>query len=124
MAALVLVASSSFYVGVHVCRGKVNAIALLDEADGCGHQSLPPCHRKAMDNCCNNERIEHTASVAQPQLGIVQIIPSLLLVAVAAIPDFTQKIIAVHTNAPAITPDHPPNLSGRWLLSLIHILRI
>lgn len=61
LALLVLLASSSFYVGVHVCGGTVKAVALLQEADGCGHQSLPPCHRKLMDGCCENDVVSHDA---------------------------------------------------------------
>jgi hypothetical protein len=59
LALLVLAASSSFYVGVHSCGGTVNAVAFMQEADGCGHQSLPPCHRQLMKGCCENESIVH-----------------------------------------------------------------
>jgi hypothetical protein len=59
LATLVLMASSSFYVGVHTCGGTVKAVAFLEEADDCGHQSLPPCHRQLMKGCCENENIMH-----------------------------------------------------------------
>lgn len=61
LALLVLVASSNFFVGVHACQGKVKAIAFLQDADGCDHSTLPPCHRAMMKNCCDDQHIEHAA---------------------------------------------------------------
>lgn len=73
LALLVLLASSSFFVDVHTCGGMVKAVALLDEADGCGHQSLPPCHRAAMKGCCENESIMHEADDFKSQSNEVTI---------------------------------------------------
>jgi hypothetical protein len=61
LAALVLLASSSFYVATHSCGGRINKIAFLEIADGCGHAKMPPCHQKIMKGCCENEVIAHDA---------------------------------------------------------------
>ena len=61
LASLVLLASSSFYVTSHACGGKINKIAFLEKADGCGHSLMPPCHREMMKGCCEDETITHDA---------------------------------------------------------------
>jgi len=78
LALLVMLASSSFFVDVHTCGGTVKAVALLEEADGCGHQSLPPCHRAAMKGCCENESIMHEADDFKSQSNeiAIQLTPS------------------------------------------------
>jgi len=93
-AVLVLMASSSFYVGVHMCGGSVNAVAFMQEADGCGHQSMPPCHRALMKGCCEDESITHegqgfkdsyttitiavspSIDIEQPPVLLAEVIPS------------------------------------------------
>jgi len=82
LALLVMVASSNFFIGMHVCGGEVNAIALLDDADGCGHANLPPCHQKMMKGCCTDQQIEHAAqelkqdvnSISFPVLAAVSVV--------------------------------------------------
>ncbi len=59
LATLVLLASSSFYVATHSCSGRVNKVAFLEVADGCGHAKMPPCHQKLMKGCCEDEKIAH-----------------------------------------------------------------
>jgi hypothetical protein len=111
LAVLVLMASSSFYVGVHICGGTVKAIAFLQEADGCGHQELPPCHRKAMDGCCENDQVIHegldfktTDAFAHAPLTAATIL-------------HTSLVLAEIVPTTSITPipfrsDHPPALTG------------
>ena len=76
LALLVLMASSSFYVDVHVCGGSVKAVAFLEEADGCGHQQLPPCHRALVKGCCENETISHEGEGFKSSLVKISIAPS------------------------------------------------
>ncbi len=123
-AMLILAASSSFYVGVHVCQGEVKAVALLDEADGCGHKTLPPCHRKMTDNCCDNEQIEHEGSVVQYVQASISISPVFYLISDIILPDFSQAVANASSITPQTATGHPPALYGRNILSLIHILRI
>ncbi len=61
LASLVLFASSSFYVTSHACGGRINKVAFLEKADGCGHASMPPCHRAMMKGCCEDDTITHDA---------------------------------------------------------------
>jgi hypothetical protein len=58
--ALVFISSSSFSFGMHHCGGEVRDVAFLSVADGCGHQQLPPCHRKLMAGCCSDELLSYT----------------------------------------------------------------
>lgn len=77
---LVLFASSQFMVGMHICQGYVQEIALFKEAQACEHKAqLPPCHKQeSPDNsgdCCDDENIIHessgfTASVHQITLEL------------------------------------------------------
>ena len=62
LALLVLVSSTSFMVGVHLCMGEVQNIALFGKADSCEkEQSLPPCHRHTKVPCCDDETVIHEA---------------------------------------------------------------
>jgi hypothetical protein len=56
---LVFISSSSYSFGLHHCGGEVRDVAFLSEADGCGHQQLPPCHRKLMSGCCSDETLSY-----------------------------------------------------------------
>jgi len=59
-ALLVLFSSSSFMVGMHVCGGHIQNVALFTKAEGCDmEKKLPPCH-KQMEPCCQDETIIHT----------------------------------------------------------------
>lgn len=124
LAALTLLASSTFYVGLHICQGKVKAVALLHEADGCGHQSLPPCHRKMMENCCDDEQITHEASVVQFHGSSLLLQPAFYLISFVALFDFSETLPDLFSNLAFSVPEHPPSCCGRFILSLIHILRI
>jgi len=77
-ALLVFVSSSNFSVGLHLCAGKVNGIAFLEHADGCGHQKLPPCHQKMMKGCCEDEMIVHTGQGFHHENMQVHVAPAFL----------------------------------------------
>ena len=60
LAMLVLVSSTSFMVGIHLCGGRVQNVAFLSKADGCLMEKLmPPCHKKEPKSCCKDETIIH-----------------------------------------------------------------
>jgi hypothetical protein len=47
-------------VGMHVCSGKIENIALFSKAEGCEKErNLPPCHRHEKAPCCDDEAIVH-----------------------------------------------------------------
>lgn len=116
LAALVLMASSSFYVGVHYCGGTVKEVAFLNKADGCGHQQLPPCHRKAMEGCCDDEQLIHesqdingaTVKILLPVLSSTDVIHNTLVVA--------EIIPTAYVFPTSYFTDHPPALSGHDII--------
>ncbi len=60
LAFLVLLSSSSFMVGVHLCAGDVQDIAVFSEPEKCAmEKSLPPCHKHLTAPCCDDETIVH-----------------------------------------------------------------
>ncbi len=60
LAALVLISSTNFIVGMHFCRGKIKNLALFSKADGCDNEKqLPPCHRHETPSCCQDEIVIH-----------------------------------------------------------------
>ncbi len=62
LAMLVLTSSTSFMVGMHLCRGEVQSIALFSKADACQEeQKLPPCHAHQTAPCCEDEAVIHNA---------------------------------------------------------------
>jgi hypothetical protein len=74
LAFMALVSSTSFVIGMHLCQGEVQNIALFTKANACEKEkSLPPCHRHAKNPCCEDETVIHEgndfkASVEQIQL--------------------------------------------------------
>lgn len=62
-ALLVLVGSTSFSVGIHLCGDELKAISLLSKSEGCQHLAqVPPCHQASMGDCCTDELVTHEAS--------------------------------------------------------------
>lgn len=60
LALLVLVSSTSFMVGFHICMGQVQNIALFTKADSCEKEkNLPACHRHTNAPCCADETFVH-----------------------------------------------------------------
>jgi len=57
---LVLFSSSSFMVGVHLCRGHVQDVALFGEATPCVmEKQVSTCHMHESKPCCEDEAIVH-----------------------------------------------------------------
>jgi hypothetical protein len=60
LAFLVLISSSSFTVGIHLCAGKIQGMAFFSQAEKCAmEQKLPPCHKPMADPCCDDATIVH-----------------------------------------------------------------
>ncbi len=90
LALLVLVSSTSFIVGMHLCMGEVQNVALFSKADVCEQeQQMPPCHRHMKAPCCDDETVVHKAddfkaSVAQFDIAtpfVTDLAQSLVLIA-------------------------------------------
>ena len=72
LALLVLVSSTSFMVGFHICMGEVQNVALFTKADGCEKEkSLPPCHRHQQAPCCDDETLIHKGDDFKAAVGHV-----------------------------------------------------
>lgn len=95
LAILVLASSTNFMVGMHICMGEVQNIALFGKADSCQKEKdLPPCHRHMKPACCEDQVVVHEASdfkgsvehihlvaptaydVEQPMILISEVIPA------------------------------------------------
>lgn len=60
LAALVLISSTSFLVGMHMCMGEVQNIALFGKAESCQKEkTLPVCHKHIKPACCEDEMVFH-----------------------------------------------------------------
>jgi hypothetical protein len=92
---LVLFSSSSFMVGIHLCGGQPQNVALFTKADACEMEKrMPPCHKPQAKPCCEDETILHqgenfnisitevsiapypTLDIALPEVMISEVIPS------------------------------------------------
>jgi hypothetical protein len=98
---MVLLASSSFSVGLHLCGGRVNAVAFLEQADGCGHKKMPPCHRQMMKDCCDDETVIHEGQGFKGDLAALEL----------AAPSLTDVIHNTTLVIAEIIPDGPDFLS-------------
>lgn len=60
LATLVLVSSTSFMVGFHICMGEVQNVSVFTKADVCEmERNLPPCHSQMQGTCCDDETFFH-----------------------------------------------------------------
>ncbi len=60
LAIIVLVSSTSFTVGMHICMGEVQNVALFGKADSCQKEkALPACHKHMKPACCEDELVYH-----------------------------------------------------------------
>lgn len=69
LAMLVLIASASFTVNLHVCGGQVQSVALFEKAAPCPMEvQTPPCHQSlAKSNCCADEKLAYDGQDFQVQ---------------------------------------------------------
>jgi hypothetical protein len=86
---MVLVSSTSFVVGLHICMGEVQNVALFTKADGCEmEKSLPPCHRHVKTPCCADETVVHQGDDFKASMAQIQI-------AIAASVDIEQAVVLI-----------------------------
>jgi hypothetical protein len=76
-AILVLLSSSSFMVGLHICGDRIQDIALFKRANVCEmEKEIPPCHRQEPKSCCDDEVIVHEAEsfkVSSTEISVASI---------------------------------------------------
>lgn len=76
LALLVLVSSTSFMVGVHLCMGDVQNVALFTKAPSCPNErQVPPCHRHTPDPCCEDEVLTHEAEELKLSSASITVYP-------------------------------------------------
>jgi hypothetical protein len=116
LAVLVLLASSSFYVAMHSCSGRVNKIAFLEVADGCGHAKMPPCHQKMMKGCCEDEVIAHEGQDLKYESKLT-IHPSFVALAIVHTPALIAEIVPAGQSAlPFFDYDIPLRSADRTVM--------
>lgn len=71
---LVLMSSTSFMVGMHICGGEIQNIALFDKAEGCEKEKkLPPCHTHETPACCQDQTVVHKGDDVQSSVAKIQV---------------------------------------------------
>jgi hypothetical protein len=104
LAALVLMASSSFMVGLHFCGDKVG-MAIFSKAD-CGMQTnLTPCHQQSKP-CCDDEVIVHPAQDFKNTFNEFHLQPQ--LVAELVSPVVVSEIVSENSYQTDFTDYQPP----------------
>lgn len=88
LAILVLVSSTSFMVGMHLCMGAVQNIALFAKAESCEKESSPPCHRHTKAPCCDDETVIHKSDDLKASIEHMH-------VSIAAPMDLDQPLILI-----------------------------
>ena len=74
---LVLFSSSSFMVGIHLCSGNIQDIALFSKAKSCvNEKELPPCHKQESKPCCEDESVIHDAQDVKGDVSKLQLSPA------------------------------------------------
>ena len=120
-ALLVLFASSNLMVGIHLCGGQIQNVALFGKANGCEKEKLPPCHRHESIPCCQDETIVHDAQdfndhVTQINITATQVVdvvqPAVLLDKVIS----SESISRFH--------NYDPPLRSRDLTVSLHVFLI
>jgi hypothetical protein len=74
LALLVLVSSTSFGVGMHICMGEVQNVALFGKAESCHQEKLPPCHKPIKPACCQDEVVYHEGTDFKTSIEHVNIV--------------------------------------------------
>jgi hypothetical protein len=95
LAIMVLVSSTSFMVGMHICMGEVQNVALFGKADSCQKEkALPACHKHMKPACCEDELVYHEGTDFKGSIEHIHI-------AVPAPIDIKQAVVLISEVIPA-----------------------
>ena len=95
LAILVLVSSTSFMVGMHICGGEVQNIALFGKAESCQKEkALPACHKHMKPACCQDELVYHEGTDFKGSIENIHIVAPASL-------DIEQSIVFISEVIPA-----------------------
>jgi len=97
---LVFISSSSFIIGIHLCRGNVQDVALFTKAESCvNEKKVPPCHRHESKPCCEDETVIHQGQDIKAGITKVE------LLALPAI-DIDQPLVLIAEVIPSAPESH------------------
>lgn len=95
LAILVLVSSTSFVVGLHICMGEVQNVALFGKADSCEKEkALPPCHKHMKPECCQDETYIHEGDDFKASIEHIHVIAPVAI-------DIEQSVVPIAEVIPA-----------------------
>jgi hypothetical protein len=124
LAMLVLTSSTSFMVGMHLCQGEIQNIALFSKADACEQeQKLPPCHAHQTAPCCEDEAVIHNSDDFNATVSGIQITEPAPL-EIEQPPVLISEIIPVAPDASAGYFDYDPPLPSDDLTVRHRVFRI
>jgi hypothetical protein len=73
---LVVFSSSSFMIGIHICSGSVQDVALFTKAQSCANEKkMPPCHKKESKPCCEDKSVIHEGQDIKSDVSKLQLAP-------------------------------------------------
>lgn len=73
---LVVFSSSSFMIGIHICSGNIQDVALFTKAQSCANEKkMPPCHKKESKPCCEDESVIHEGQDIKSDISKLQLSP-------------------------------------------------
>jgi hypothetical protein len=108
LAILVLVSSTSFTVGMHLCMGELQDITMSAKAEACEmERKLPPCHRDQPAPCCEDETMIHEAEelkISGSQFHTAAPIPFEVEQSLTVISEIIPSESSTHTQYPDYSP--------------------
>jgi hypothetical protein len=73
---LVVFSSSSFMIGIHLCSGNIQNVALFTKAQSCANEKkMPPCHKHESKPCCEDESVIHEGQDVKSDISKLQLSP-------------------------------------------------
>ncbi|MBA4058250.1 MAG: hypothetical protein C0490_26270 [Marivirga sp.] len=73
---LVVFSSSSFMIGIHICSGNIQDVALFTKAQSCANEKkMPPCHKQESKPCCEDESVIHEGQDVKSDISKLQLAP-------------------------------------------------
>lgn len=109
LAFLVVLSSSNFMLGIHLCAGEVQDVAFLSKAEACEMElKLPPCHRHLPAPCCEDETILHESEDLKIAATNFSLAAPLAMEPIGATVLVSEIIPSAPASRSTYAPYHPP----------------
>lgn len=112
LALLVLVSSTHFIVGMHICMGEVQNVSLFSKADGCAmEKQLPPCHRHNQAPCCDDQTLVHEGADLKTSFENISFVTPWVFIAespMVVLSEITPSLTRQVTSTSFYDPPLPP----------------